>query len=220
MASEPALTPSQIKRRQVLRGLLAGGAATAFPATLLASHPVHRHMTGGAAVQAADEAGVDEDWTPAFLSPHQAETLAALGERIVPGSGEARFERFVDLLRSVDTRETRAAFLVALSAFEGEARRRFERPFVGLDDAEQREVLEAAAAAERERPRARRDWGWFAIPSAPEARDANLGDALTHVKGWVAGAYFSSEKGMKELGWTGDTFFDAYPGCSHTGGHG
>ena len=58
--------------------------------------------------------------------------------------------------------------------------------------------------------------------TSPGTRPRNsmtLGDALAHLKGWVAGAYYSSEMGMKELGWTGDTFFEGYPGCTHPEGH-
>lgn len=39
------------------------------------------------------------------------------------------------------------------------------------------------------------------------------------MKGWVVGAYYSSEVGMRELGWTGDVMFESFPGCEHPGGH-
>ncbi len=189
------------------------------PVSTASATVVKAELKTGAAVAASDRVVAAGEWTPAFLSPHQDETLAALGERIVPGSTEARVSRFVDLLLSVDTREARSGFLTALAAFEAESLRRFERPFVGLTEAEQHEVLEAGAAAERAHPKGHRDWGWFAIPETPESRDPDLGDSLAHLKGWVAGAYYSSEVGMKELGWTGDTFFEGYPGCSHPGEH-
>jgi hypothetical protein len=35
----------------------------------------------------------------------------------------------------------------------------------------------------------------------------------------VSGAYYSSEIGMQELGWTGQMFFDKLPGCDHPDGH-
>ena len=40
-----------------------------------------------------------------------------------------------------------------------------------------------------------------------------------NVKDWIAGAYYSSERGMRELGWTGNTFHGELPGCTHPGGH-
>ena len=33
------------------------------------------------------------------------------------------------------------------------------------------------------------------------------------VKEWVADAYWSSEPGLRELGWTGKMAWDAFPGC-------
>ena len=33
------------------------------------------------------------------------------------------------------------------------------------------------------------------------------------------GAYYSSEIGMRELGWTENRFFASFPGCTHPGGH-
>jgi hypothetical protein len=32
-------------------------------------------------------------------------------------------------------------------------------------------------------------------------------------------AYYSSEVGMKELGWTDENYFAGFPGCEHAGGH-
>ena len=45
------------------------------------------------------------------------------------------------------------------------------------------------------------------------------GDYLDHLKGWIAGAYYSSEMGMKELGWTGNFTYEDFPGCQHPEGH-
>jgi hypothetical protein len=39
------------------------------------------------------------------------------------------------------------------------------------------------------------------------------------LKGWVSGAYYSSEMGMRELGWTEDRVFASFPGCEHPEGH-
>ena len=59
-----------------------------------------------------------------------------------------------------------------------------------------------------------------------EARDAPTQpprltprDHFDLLKGWIAGAYYSSEIGMRELGWTGNVFFETFPGCDHPDGH-
>ena len=46
-----------------------------------------------------------------------------------------------------------------------------------------------------------------------------LRDRFEHLKGWIVGAYYSSEIGMRELGWTGNVFYASFPGCEHPGGH-
>ena len=46
-----------------------------------------------------------------------------------------------------------------------------------------------------------------------------LRDHFDLLKGWIAGAYYSTETGMRELGWTGNMFYRAYPGCDHPGSH-
>jgi hypothetical protein len=40
-----------------------------------------------------------------------------------------------------------------------------------------------------------------------------------NLKTWITGAYYSSEMGMRELGWTGIVFFDDFPGRQHQGDH-
>ena len=58
-------------------------------------------------------------------------------------------------------------------------------------------------------------------PPAPGSDDSppNLRDHFENLKGWVSGAFYSSEFGMKELGWTGQVMRESYPGCEHTDGH-
>lgn len=57
--------------------------------------------------------------------------------------------------------------------------------------------------------------------ATPRTRSAtpNLRDYFDHLKDWISMAYYSSEPGMKELGWTGDNFFATFTGCNHAGGH-
>jgi hypothetical protein len=39
------------------------------------------------------------------------------------------------------------------------------------------------------------------------------------LKAWIVGAYYSSEQGMRELGWNGNYAFESYPSCDHGDGH-
>src|SRR6266567_345778 len=47
-----------------------------------------------------------------------------------------------------------------------------------------------------------------------------LYDHFENLKGWISGAYYSTEAGMRELGWNGEYVFESFPGCEHPDGHG
>ena len=51
------------------------------------------------------------------------------------------------------------------------------------------------------------------------AADATIRNYFDDLRGWITGAYYSSEIGMRELGWKGQATFDALPGCEHPAGH-
>ncbi len=211
----------RINRREMVRRLLAGaGAGFVFPA-VARSHPVHKHLTNAATLELADAKAAAADWKPEFLDPHQNETLVSLAERTVPGSTKAQVNRFIDLLLGVETPESQRRFVNSLSAFEAESLNRFGHPFKGLAPEQQNEILSAASSAEPGQPGGREDWSWFAVESEKPREPARLTlrDHFENLKGWISGAYYSSEIGMRELGWTGDVFFESFPGCPHPEGH-
>ena len=200
-------------RREVLRGLVGGlGAGFTIPA-LAESHPMQGHLKDHAKVAAADaKAGASPK--PAFLDAHQLATLASLAEVIVPGSTRANVAPFVDQLLAVDTRDHQRDFLNAFGAIEGESRARFGHPWKALTEPQQVELLTAAFSQEPSRKES--GDGRASDASKPPF---NLRDHADHLKGWIMGAYYSSEIGLRELGYTGNMFFASFPGCEHPGGH-
>jgi hypothetical protein len=211
---------SGMNRRQMVRRLLgSAGAAFALPG-VGSAHPVHKHLRDAATLAEADAKVADAAWTSQFLDAHQNETLIVLAERIVPGSTRAQVNRFIDLLLSVDTVENQKRFINSLSAMDARALARFQHPFKALSEAEQNELLtEASSAGPSQEPD--KDWSWSAVPMnrAAEQQPLTLRDHFDHLKGWISGAYYSSEIGMRELGWTPDVFFESFPGCEHPEGH-
>jgi hypothetical protein len=210
-------TPRGLGRREVLQGLVGAGAGLALPA-VAEDHPIRGHLADPARVAAADRPAAAG--SPRFLDVHQLATFTSLAERIVPGSGRAEVAAFVDRLLAVDTAENQKKFLGALGAIEGEAIARFGHPWKGLTEAQQTELLTAASTGAPSRPP--RYWrpGEPAVVPPPEPPPPlTLRDRFDHLKGWIAGAYYSSEIGMRELGWTGNVFFASFPGCEHPGGH-
>jgi hypothetical protein len=155
------------------------------------------------------------------VSSHQFATLEALAERIVPGSRAARVSAFVDGQLAVEGADRQQKFLDALAHFESLAIDGKSRPFLALDAAAQDVILEASSKMEAGVPEDDRNWGWFQVPGtkAPGPPKYSSRDHFEEIKTRVSGAYYSSEIGMRELGFTGRTFFEGFPGCTHPGGH-
>jgi hypothetical protein len=205
--SEAVGAGGQLTRREMVRRLLAGvGAGAAWP-LVAASHPIHEILRNGAILEEAENLGA-ADWKPVFLNAQQDENLIALAESIVPGSTKAQVNRFVDLLLSVDTDAHKKEFVATLTAFEAESQRRFEKGFPSLNDHEQNMLLTDAASQAKD-------------DAAGKARKEGSGlhEHFENLKGWVSGAYYSSEMGMRELGWAEDRVFANFPGCEHPEGH-
>ncbi len=210
----------KMERRRAIQVLLGGMAAGMTLPGVAASHPVREHIAHHAA-GAAGAPAADAAWAPLYLDAHQNETLTVLAERIVPGSSAAQVNRFIDLALSIESQETQERFLRSLAAFEGEALARFKSAFRELSEAQQIEILTAAANSPLSQIEKIRSGDWVSTVARGyiPAELVTLGDHLENLKGWVSGAYYSSEIGMRELGWTGNFAYDDFPGCQHPEGH-
>ncbi len=129
------------------------------------------------------------NWTPKFLSALQNETLIALGERIIPGSSEALCNRLIDLVLPLEGEKNKGILLQSLAAFDQEADRFHQQHFSQLNPAQQDEILTIAS------------------------QGGKLYNEFGVVKEWMADAYWSSLKGLKELGWTGRMAWESFPDC-------
>lgn len=212
MSDTPVLA---VGRRALLQTLVGGaGIGLALP-SLGESHPMHEHLHDQGRVSAADAKAKTTAWKPEFLDAHQVETVTILAEQIVPGSTKAKSAQFIDALLSVDTEQRQRRFLQALGAFEGMAIAHAQKPWKSLTEADRTSLLTKASTAE---PGAPAGPGGARAASAAEPT-VTIHDQFDHLKGWISGAYYSSEMGMRELGWTGNVFFDKFTGCQHGGSH-
>jgi hypothetical protein len=200
---------SRLTRREMVQRLLAGvGAGTAWP-PVAASHPIYAHLADGAIFEEAEKFSA-ADWKPLFLSAQQNETLSALSESIVSGSMKVQVNRFIDLLLSVETPKHQQNFVESLSAFETESQKRFGKNFPSLDASQKDMLLKDVSANPTDKDASEKTAG---------DKNAALHDNFANLKGWISGAYYSSEAGMRELGWTGEYVFESFPGCEHPEGH-
>jgi Gluconate 2-dehydrogenase subunit 3 len=194
------IDPPAMPRREALQTLLGSvGAGFALTSVVEAQHPVHQHLARPATLEQAQQKASVAAYTPEFLDTHQLKTLETLAEAIVPGSTTARVAPFLDQLLAVELPQTQRAFLGSLGAFDMAAIRKHGKAWSAVTAAEQDAILREASTA--------------------DAKSAIRGH-FQNLKDWIAGAYYSSEQGMRELGWDGGMFFAEFPGCTHPGGHG
>jgi hypothetical protein len=197
-ADQPA--PDGIARRAMLQTLLGGvGAGLALPSIVEAQHPVQHHLASATGLEQAQKKAAVAAYKAEFFDAHQLKTLELLAEAIVPGSTTAKVAPFLDQLLAVESAQNQRAFLGALGRFDMAAIEKHGKAWKALTAAEQDAILQEASTA--------------------EPGKSKLRDAFQNLKGWIAGAYYSSEPGMRELGWTGNVFHTELPGCNHPGGH-
>ena len=176
-------------RRAVLQSLATGVGAAVFASRASAAH-VHPAAAAAATTAEAATAG---DSTLLFLDRHAFDTLALLSEQIVPGSRAVQVPEFLDRLLAVESIDTQKRFMQALGAFEAEARAANGVPWKALT-AEQATALLTKISTQ---------------PDSSVSRQA-----FDRIKGAVAETYFSTEAGMKELGWNGSVAFSPPTTCA------
>lgn len=221
ISAETASVHGWTRRELMQKVFVGGGALVAWP-MISGAHPVHAHLENLSIFDEADEKLAGADWKPVFLSVQQNEELIALSEAIVPGAKKAQANRFIDLLLSVESAENQKKFAASLAAMEKESQKEFGKGFEKLD-ATQQSVLLTKASTPVDGSVTSADWdddseGDGSIPEKGKAKTLHLFDNFQNLKGWISGAYYSSEIGMRELGWTENRMFASFPGCEHEAG--
>jgi hypothetical protein len=171
-------------RRAVLQSLATGVGVAAFASRASAAH--EHHAAAQAAVPAATATAAAADSALAFLDQHAFDTLAILSEQILPGSRAVKVPEFLDRLLAVESAETQKRFMQTLGAFEHEAREAYGKPWKALTPAEATTLLTKVSAR----------------PDGDDTRGP-----FDNIKRAVAETYYSTEVGMKELGWNGSIAF-------------
>jgi len=150
---------------------------------------VHDHPLAAHIVQRRATPPATTPATPKFFDAHQFATLGVVSELIVPGSVASGSPAYIDSVLAVEHDDVRIAVVSALSALDAAARDAHRATFRTLKAPQQIAILESLT-----RP-------------------------LVTLKTWVAGAHYSSEAGLKSLGFDGMVFFQEFPACQHAEGH-
>jgi hypothetical protein len=207
-----------MKRRDLIRaGVLTGAAAALRPPFSLAQSTA-QDVTPASELTPAQR-GVDASqefagpgWKPLFLDEHQNETLIVLSDLMIPatdtpGAKEALVNRYIDLVLAAETRENQQSFLNNLAYLDGESIRHYKTAFRYLSPADQDDLLHTLAY-----PRDESGWTGEAV------NDPGYGH-FEKLKQHICTAYYSSQIGMRELGWDGAFAHGVYAGCSHPEGN-
>lgn len=189
LASDPGpLRHFRVGRRALLTSLATGASVAAF--ALPASAAAHVHHASAAAAKPDNTA--DDAQRLLFLDQHAFDTLALLSEQIVPGARDAKVPEILDRLLSVESLETQKRFTSVIGAFEREARESQGKPWKALP-AEQANAL------------------LMKISGMPG--DNATRKAFDDLKAAIAETYYSTEVGMKEMGWQGTVAFTPPKAC-------
>src|SRR5450432_2868799 len=190
-----------MKRREMLRASILGGAAAALHPSLSTAQNSPQNTTPQSELTPAQR-GVDASsdlsgpgWKPLFLDEHQNETLILLSDLIIPatdtpGAKEAFVNRYIDLLLAAESYEAQRAFLNSLGYLDGESIRRYKATFRYLSREDQDNLLHALAYP-------RIGSGWTDEAGAPDIGHGHF----EQLKKRIAFGYYSSQIGMRELGW-------------------
>lgn len=132
-----------MKRRDLLTGVFAGAGVWHSPRAACQTH-VHGQLVPGPGNPAPGASTAP--WEPLLFDEHQAATVEALVERIIPatdtpGAKEARVVEYIDLVLHDGDAARRHRFLEGIGWLDGQAIRRHQAPFLRLSEEEQNALL-------------------------------------------------------------------------------
>ena len=188
-----------ISRRDLLKSLsvsaAAGSALRIVP--LEAAEKAHRMLSAGKA------ASPTAAYTPKFFSAHQYKTLRALCQAIIPpddesgGALEACAPEFIDLLTS-ENKDLQLQMGGGIMWLDATCTDRYGQTYVQCSPAQQKEVLDLIAFRKN------------------ADKYPNLGSGIeffARLRKFTADGFFTSEIGIKYLGYIGNTYLKEFPGC-------
>jgi hypothetical protein len=216
--SQPSDSLKGLTRREALRRLLTASGVTLAIPLAAGAHPVVRHLSMLASAQGTP-ASHEANWSPKFLNMEQNNALVAISDRMLPGSAAAHVNRTIDLVMTVETAENRKLLMHALIALDAQAVKQFHSGVTKLSPDQIDEVL--SFCSEQEPAHAEHDDdspGWKLNQRTPLTGAPNLRDHFEYLKGWIVASYYSSETGLRELGWDDGYYFESPAECIHAVG--
>jgi len=193
------MTKNPITRRDVLKTLAIGaaGGSVLHSVPLQAAEHVHRMI---AEEKSHAPAGT---YRPKFFSAHQYQTLSSLCDAIIPadehsaGAVKAGAPEFIDLLTS-ENKDYQLALGGGMMWLDGLCADRFGSTYLACSPVQKKDVLDLIAYRK----------------NADKDPTLNQGvEFFAFLRRLTTDGFYSSEIGIKDLQYIGNTFLKEFPGC-------
>jgi Gluconate 2-dehydrogenase subunit 3 len=188
-----------VSRRDLLRSLTIGVAAGSVLNTIPAETAEHVHKL------IAQERAADPDgkYSPKFFSADQYKTLSAVCEVIFPadadsgGAVEAGAPEFIDLLTSENS-DYQLKLGGGIMWLDSTCSDRYSSPFLKITPAQQKEILDLIA---------------YRKSADTDPKLSQGVEFFSLLRNLAADGFFTSEIGIKYLGYVGNTHVKEFTGC-------
>jgi gluconate 2-dehydrogenase gamma chain len=193
------MATKSISRRDILKTLTMGAVASSVLRVIPAQAAEYAHHMV-AAEKAATTGGV---YTPKFFTPRQYETLQAVCQAIIPadadsgGAKEAGAPEFIDLLTS-ENPKYQLRLGGGMMWLEAQCADRYGKTYLECAPEQQKEILDLIAFSK----------------NADKNPEISQGvEFFAFLREMTADGFFTSEIGIKYLGYVGNTYMLSFPGC-------
>jgi len=190
---------SQISRRSILKSLTVGAAATSVLRVIPLQAAEHAHRM----IMAEKAAAPTKAYTPKYFDAHQYKTLQTLCQTIFPadadagGAIEAGAPEFIDLLTS-ENKDYQGILGGGLMWLDGTCTDRYGKVYLDCTPEQQKEILDKIAYRKS------------AVTDPSLSQGVNF---FSFLRNMTADGFFTSEIGIKYLGYIGSAFLKEFPGC-------
>jgi len=186
-----------ISRRDILKSLAMSAAATSVLRTIPAQAAEYAHH------MVAAEKAATKVYAAKFFAAHEYKTLQTLCQTIIPadadsgGAIEAGAPEFIDLLTSENT-EYQVTLRGGLMWLDSTCSDRYGKVYLDCSPQQQKEILDQIAYSNN------------------AMTDVSLSQGVeffSFLRNMTSDGFFTSEIGIKYLGYVGSAFLKEFPGC-------
>jgi len=188
---------NQVSRRDVLKALATRISATSYLGVIPLQAARHAHQLISQEKGASGGVG----YQPKFFDSHQWQTLRKLCELIIPrdeksgGALEANAPEFIDLLTS-ENRDFQVRLAGGLAWLDNYCNEHSGNPFLDCSGEQQKVALELLAYRKNS-----------------NAEVSQGIDFFSFLRDLTADGFYTSEIGIKDIGYMGCDFLSEFPGC-------